>query len=290
MGSRYGGLKQLEPVGPESHGGATIMDYSVFDAMRTGFGKVVFIIRESIEVEFKRVIGRKFEQHLQVEYVYQEIEKLPSGLVVPEGRSKPWGTTHAVLMAADVIHEPFAVINADDFYGRQSYTALADELHRTADEYLLVGFPLKKTLSKHGSVARGVCEVDEDKLLTKVVEWTKIQSDGDRIQNRDAEGNSTRFTGDEIVSMNMWGFTPAIFPSLEKQFEKFLQRSGSSLTAECYLPSAMNELVQAGAAKVRVIESTEDWFGVTYREDRPMLVERIRKLVESGKYPERLWA
>jgi hypothetical protein len=287
MGSRYGGLKQIDPVGPS---GETIMDYSIFDALRAGFGKVVFIIRGDIEAAFRETIGARFVKHIAVDYVFQELDKLPAGLTPPDGRTKPWGTTQAVLMASEAIHEPFAVINADDFYGADSYRALAGHLQSGSPDYAMVGFQLSKTLSDFGSVARGICQRNAESYLETVVEMTSIERKDGAVVNTDPFGNVTPLTGDELVSMNMWGLHPPVFTQLESQFASFLKHSGSELKTESYLPSTVNALVQQGAAKVKVLETESAWFGVTYREDRPTVVDRIAKLVANGEYPESLWA
>ena len=286
MGSRYGGLKQIDPVGPA---GETIIDYSIYDALRAGFGKLVFVIRKDIEQQFKEIIGARFEKRVAVEYVFQELDKLPPGFSRPAGRTKPWGTTHAILMAEQAIKEPFAAINADDFYGQQAYKLLANYLTSGSSDYAMVGFILKNTLSDFGSVARGVSRTDAADYLTSVVEMMKIERDGAAAKNTNAEGNITRLTGDEAVSMNFWGFTPALFPQLKTKFEEFLKKSGGELKSECYIPSTVNDLVVAGQAKVKVLRTNDSWFGVTYREDRPMVVESIRKLIARGDYPEKLW-
>jgi NDP-sugar pyrophosphorylase family protein len=287
MGSRYGGLKQIDPVGPS---GETIMDYSIFDALRAGFGKVVFIIRKDIEEAFRQTIGARFEKHVPVDYVFQELDKLPAGFAPPPGRTKPWGTTQAVMMAADAIQEPFAVINADDFYGAESYRVLAAHLNSGTPDYAMVGFILSKTLSDFGSVARGVCQVGSGGELTGVLELTSIEPDGSGARNTAPDGQITPLTGNELVSMNMWGFTPQVFPQLSTEFQAFLEHSGSGLKTECYLPSTVNALVAAGQARVKVLSSSDAWFGVTYREDRPSVVASIGKLIEQGLYPESLWA
>jgi len=286
MGSRYGGLKQIDPVGPN---GETIIDYSIYDAMRAGFGKLVFIIRHDIEAQFREIIGGRFEKRIAVEYVFQELDKLPPGFTVPPGRTKPWGTTHAILMAADAVREPFAAINADDFYGAEGYRLLAQHFASGSRDYAMVGFILRNTLSDFGSVARGVCRVDGDGLLQTVAELTKIERDGDAAKNTDTAGQITRLTGDEAVSMNMWGFTPALFSQLQTGFAAFLKKSGMELKSENYIPSAVNELVVAGQARVKVLRTGDSWFGVTYREDRPRVVENIRQLIARGDYPEKLW-
>jgi UTP-glucose-1-phosphate uridylyltransferase len=287
MGSRYGGLKQIDPVGPS---GETLMDYSIFDAMRAGFGKLVFIIRKDIEEPFKQTIGARFDKRIPVEYAYQELDKLPSGFTVPEGRTKPWGTTQAVLMAEDLIQEPFAVINADDFYGAESYRVLAEHLKAGSPDYSMVGFVLRKTLSDFGSVARGVCRVSPDGHLERIEEMTSIERDGDGAKNTAPDGAETKLTGDEAVSMNYWGFTPAIFPQLRQVFHRFLEKSGQEMKTESYVPMAVGELVNAGEARVKVLHSADPWFGVTYREDRPRVIDSIRALVDDGVYPQALWS
>ena len=286
MGSRYGGLKQIDPVGPN---GETIIDYSIYDALRAGFGKLVFVIRQDIEAQFKEIVGARFEKRIPVEYVFQELTKLPPGFSVPAGRTKPWGTTHAILMAADVIHEPFAAINADDFYGAQSYRLLAQHLTSGSPDYAMVGFILRNTLSDFGSVARGICGADGNGFLQTVVELTKIERDDAGAKNTSAVGEITRLTGDEAVSMNMWGFTPAVFPQLKSAFHDFLKKSGGELKSENYIPSTVNDLVVSAKARVKVLRTDDSWFGVTYREDRPRVVESVRQLIARGDYPEKLW-
>jgi dTDP-glucose pyrophosphorylase len=287
MGSRYGGMKQLDPVGPE---GETIMDYSIFDARRAGFAKVVFVIRKEIERQFKETIGLRFDKRIAVEYVFQEIDKLVPAHAIPPGRTKPWGTTHAILMAATAIHGPFAIINADDFYGAGSFRALADHLKSGTPDYAMISFVLRNTLSDFGAVARGVCNVDKDGYLERIVELKGIERAGRHVVNADPDGKETELSGDEAVSMNMWGFTPQIFPLLREHFHDFLQSNAGDLKAECYIPNTVNELISAGQARVRVLRGGESWFGVTYREDRPRALESIRRLVEGGYYPRRLWA
>ena len=286
MGSRYGGLKQIDPVGP---GGEAIMDYSIFDALRAGFGKVVFVIRKDIEDAFRQTIGSRYDKRVRVEYAFQELTDLPAGFTVPEGRTKPWGTTQALLSATSVIHEPFAAINADDFYGPESYRVLAQHLKSGTQDYAMVGFTLRNTLSDFGSVARGVCRVDGSGYLTSIVEMTSVERDGNGAKNTDAKGAVMPLTGEEPVSMNMWGFTPHILDQLGSLFTGFLKRSGSELKSECYLPNSVNDLVQSAEARVKVLPTHDPWFGVTYREDRPRVVASIEELIRSGKYPERLW-
>jgi UTP-glucose-1-phosphate uridylyltransferase len=286
MGSRYGGLKQIEPVGPS---GETIIDYSIFDAMRAGFGKLVFVIRKDIEGPFKEVIGSRFENRIQVEYVFQELDKIPEPFKVPEGRTKPWGTTQAILMTADAIQEPFAVINADDFYGAESYRVLAEQLKSGSKDYAMVGFVLRNTLSEFGTVARGVCSVSKEGYLESIAELTAIGPEGDHAKNTDGDGKVTILKGDEPVSMNFWGFTPEIFGQLKEHFRKFLEENGTDLKKECYIPSTVNEIMVAGQGRVKVLRSNDSWFGVTYREDHGHVVESIQRLVNTGVYPEKLW-
>jgi dTDP-glucose pyrophosphorylase len=286
MGSRYGGLKQIDPVGP---GGETIIDYSIYDALRAGFGKLVFVIRKDIEEPFKQIVGARFEKRIAVEYVFQELDELPPGFKVPQGRTKPWGTAHAILMAAGAIHEPFAVINADDFYGAEGYRALAQQLQSGTADYAMVGFVLRNTLSEFGSVARGVCQVSAGGFLEGVVEFANIQRDGELARNTDATGHVTMLTGNEVVSMNMWGFASRIFEQLREHFQKFIELKGSDARSECYIPSVVNELVRSGLERVRILRTNDAWFGVTYREDHPRVVESIGRLIRDGVYPERLW-
>ena len=287
MGSRYGGLKQIDPVGPA---GETIIDYSIYDALRAGFGKLVFVIRKDIEQQFREIVGARFEKHAPVEYVFQELDKLPAPYTLPAGRTKPWGTTHAILMADGVINENFAAINADDFYGQEAYKVLAQHLTAGTPDYAMVGFILKNTLSPNGTVARGVSRVDANNYLTNIVEMMKIEPDGSGAKNTEADGKITKLTGDEAVSMNFWGFTPALFAQLKVEFEKFLKKAGGEQKSECYIPATVGELVTSGRARCKVLRSSDSWFGVTYREDRPQVVESIRQLIAQGKYPEQLWA
>ena len=287
MGSRYGGLKQIDPVGP---GGETIIDYSIFDALRAGFAKLVFVIRKDIEEAFRETVGSRFEKRVPVEYVFQSLEAIPPQFTVPAGRSKPWGTTHAILAAAEVIHEPFAAINADDFYGAQGYRELAGHLTSGSPDYAMVGFTLRNTLSEFGSVARGVCRVASDHTLQTIVELTKIERDGKGARNTDPDGNVTELSGDEPVSMNMWAFVPRVFDQLRDSFERFLEQRGSDPKAECLIPSTVGDLVRDGQAKVKVLRTNDSWFGVTYREDRPRVIENVRALISAGVYPEKLWS
>ena len=286
MGNRYGGLKQMDPIGPH---GQTILDYSIFDAARSGFGKIVFVIRRAIEDQFKAEVASRFEHSIPVEFVLQELDRIPAPFEVPVGRTKPWGTTQALLMAADVLHEPFAVINADDFYGEDSYHVLGQHLQSGSRQYAMIGFELRKTLSDFGSVARGICEVDANDHLQQIVEFTGIERIHDSIVNRNKSGESIALTGDEKVSMNMWGFQPDVFEKLRKDFQTFLEVDGSSLTSECYLPNSVNPLLASPGTEVKVLETSSPWFGVTYREDRPLAVEAVNRLTQNGSYPEKLW-
>jgi UTP-glucose-1-phosphate uridylyltransferase len=287
MGNRYGGLKQIDPVGP---GGETIIDYSIHDALRAGFRKLVFVIRKDIEQQFKESVGDRIERRTAaVEYAFQELDMLPPEFSVPAGRTKPWGTMHAILTAASAISGPFAVINADDHYGAESYRTLAQHLQSGTKDYGMVGFILRNTLSDFGGVSRGVCQISDDDFLQQVVELTNIEHDGAHARNIDAAGRVTRLIGDEVVSMNMWGFTPQIFGQLREHFHKFLESNISDIQSESYLPSIVNELVNAGEARVKVLLTNDSWAGVTYREDQQRVIETIRRLIDNGTYPKRLW-
>jgi UTP-glucose-1-phosphate uridylyltransferase len=285
MGSRYGGLKQIDPVGAN---GETIIDYSIYDAMRAGFGKVVFVIRRDIEEAFKSTIGARFEKKVPVEYVFQELDKLPPGFSVPPGRTKPWGTGQAILMAAETIREPFAAINGDDFYGANSFRVLEEHLSSGSPDFAMVGFILRNTLSEFGSVARGVCKTSSDGFLEGVTEMTKIEREGRGARTIGPDGKPLSLTGDETVSMNMWGFTPELFDCLQNLFVKFLSKHGTEEKSEFYIPSAVNEAVRVKCARAKVLRSPDSWFGVTYREDRPFVVEGIRKLIAHGDYPAKI--
>lgn len=285
MGSRYGGLKQIDPVGP---GGETIIDYSVYDALRAGFGKLVFVIRRDIERPFRELIGSRFEGRVQVEYVFQELQKIPSGFEVPANRSKPWGTCHAVLTGGEVVREPFAVINGDDFYGQHSFEVLARFLETNPVDYAMVGFILKNTLSEFGTVARGLCRTSADDYLESVVELTQIRKAASGASYTGQTGEVRALTGEETVSMNMWGFTPRAFDQFHGEFAKFLEQHGRNGKAEFYIPTAVNALLEARQAQVKVLRSRDSWFGITYREDKPRVVESIRQLVANGAYPPKL--
>ncbi len=290
MGSRYGSLKQMDGLGPC---GEAIIDYSIYDAVRAGFGKVVFVIRHSFAEDFKKIFNReRFGGRLEVEYVYQELDCLPEGYTVPEGREKPWGTNHAVMMAAKCVREPFAVINSDDFYGRDAYRALAgylSSLEGGAGRYCMVGYELRNTLSDFGGVSRGACTVDAQGNLVDVVETFDIRRcDDGVIRCKDGEGISP-IDGGIPVSMNMWGFTPDYFTHSEEMFRDFLDARGGELKSEFFIPLVVNNLVKGGKASLKVLHSDAEWFGVTFREDRPFVVERIKGLISAGQYPESLW-
>lgn len=288
MGSRYGGLKQMDGVGPS---GETIMDYSIYDALRAGFGKIVFVIREFFEEDFREKIVSKYENHVPVEVVFQELDKLPAGFTVHPDRVKPWGTNHAVMMGKDVIHEPFAVINADDFYGRESYAILAEQLKNMngqENHYCMVGYRLHNTLSESGSVARGVCETDDKGYLTSVVERTQVERVDGVIKFK--EGETWTEVGENTpVSMNMWGFTPDYFEYSDKYFVDFLEKNQENLKSEYFIPLVVDHLITANTADVKVLDTPSKWFGVTYAEDRPGVVEKLQNLVDKGEYPTPLW-
>ncbi|MCW1735369.1 nucleotidyltransferase family protein [Anaerorudis cellulosivorans] len=289
MGSRYGGLKQLDGVGPS---GETIMDYSIYDAINAGFGKLVFVIRKSFEDDFREKIVKKYEQKIPVELVFQELDKLPEGFTVPANRVKPWGTNHAVMMGKDVINEPFAVINADDFYGRESYRVLGDFLSQLANSknlYCMVGYRVGNTLSESGAVARGICEIDENHNLLGIVERTQVMRIDGVVKYKDENNNWVAIDDNTPVSMNMWGFTPDYFAYSEDYFVDFLKKNAGNITAEYFIPLLINHLVTNKMATVKVLDTPSKWFGVTYPEDRPGVVAKLQKLVDEGVYPSPLW-
>lgn len=291
MGSRYGGLKQLDPMGPH---GETVMDYAIFDALRSGFGRVVFVIRRDFEQPFIDVVLSRYQGRAPVSYCFQDMHELPAGFTVPEGRTKPWGTAHAVLAARDAITEPFAAINADDFYGYDAYRVLgaflADPARQpTPATYAMVGFELRQTLSAHGTVARGVCATDDQGRLTSVRELTRLIAVDDHVENQDERGEPERLTGHEAVSLNMWGFTPYVFGQVEAVFTEFLARQGHELSSECYIPTVVDALIARDACDVHVLPTTSRWFGVTYQEDKPAVVAAMADLAESGQYPTPLF-
>ena len=289
MGSRYGGLKQLDGLGPN---GETIMDYSVFDAMRAGFGKVVFVIRKDFEEDFRRVVLSKYADHVPCEVCFQGIDCLPEGFTRNPERTKPWGTNHAVLMAKDLIHEPFMVINADDFYGKESFEVMAKfllDVNGQQGKYCMAGYRVGNTLSEHGTVSRGVCATDKMGYLTDVVERTAIESKDGHIVFPNENGNEVEIPFDTPVSMNMWGFTPEYFEYTEEAFKEFLKVSGQELKTEFYIPTLVNDLIKAGKATCQVLDTPAKWFGVTYADDRQMVVDKIQALVEAGVYPNKLF-
>ena len=281
IGSRYGGLKQLDQVGPN---GETIIDYSVYDAIKAGFTKVVFIIREDFESQFKSQITNKYIDQIDLEFAYQDINCLPSGFSPPNNREKPWGTGHAILSAKPYINEPFVVINGDDFYGRESFKTIADYYQNEENHFSMVTFRLENTLSIFGGVTRGLCTVINEKLNT-VVETSNLEKNNNGVSS----DNGELLKGDEPVSMNMWGFTPILFDYLEEKFINFLKEEGSELKSEYLIPSVINDLIQAGDESVHILNSSESWFGVTYKEDKPYVVGEIQKLIEKGVYPKKLF-
>ncbi len=289
MGSRYGGLKQLDGLGPH---GEVIMDYSIFDALRAGFGKVVFVIRRSMEQDFRTHILPRFKNKVAIAFVFQELDILPEGFSCPEGREKPWGTNHAIMMGAPVIHEPFAAINADDYYGVDAFRVLAgylQELEHSRNNYCMVGFRLENTLSERGAVSRGVCTKDKNDHLSSIVERTYIVRENDIIKYKDEHEQMIPIAGSTPVSMNMWGFTPDYFSYSEILFKAFLQEKGREMKSEFYIPFAVNSLIQAKTASVKVLSTSSQWFGVTYKEDRPAVVERLAQLHQEGIYPQQLF-
>jgi UTP-glucose-1-phosphate uridylyltransferase len=287
MGSRFGGLKQVLPVGPSRE---TILEYSIFDALRAGFGKVVFVIRRGFSDAFKEKFDPLLKGKIQAEYVFQELENIPGGFIIPEGREKPWGTGHAILMGKDVIHEPFAAINADDFYGMNAFSVMAGFLNSSKNnsEYAMVGYRLDNTLSEFGFVSRGICEVGDDGSLLRITERTKIRKSEDKIVMV-TEGGIEPLSGKENVSMNFWGFKPSVFQHLENEFTGFLRTNQKELNSEFYIPSVVFSLINQNKATVKVLKADSPWFGVTYKEDHPAVVERIKDLVLRGEYPGNLW-
>ncbi|MCX8496110.1 MAG: sugar phosphate nucleotidyltransferase [Akkermansiaceae bacterium] len=288
MGSRYGGLKQMDPMGPH---GETVLDYSVYDAIRAGFGRVVFIIREDFAEAFQQGVGARFANRIQVDYAFQKSDDLPTGFSTPEGRSKPWGTAHAVRSARKLVKEPFAVINADDFYGSDAYLRAAKFLttpqaSNAKAHYAMVGYPLINTLSDHGDVNRGICTLDDHGLLSSVEEYVKIERDADGVvRGNSLDGARKSVTEDAPVSMNFWAFTPSFFDYLETGFTDFLTHFGQQEKSEYYIPTAVDALIRSGKADCTVLETTSRWFGVTYPDDKKHVVASIAKLIESGEYP-----
>ena len=292
MGSRYGGLKQLDGLGPN---GETIMDYSIYDAIKAGFGKIVFVIRKDFEDDFRQKVLSKYEGHIPAEVCFQAMDKLPEGFTVPEGRQKPWGTNHAVMMAKGLIHEPLCVINCDDFYNRDAYMVMGKFLSElpegSKNRYSMVGFRVGNTLSENGTVARGICSKDNDGHLTEVVERTEIMRVDGKVCYKDEEGKWVAVEDNTPVSMNMWGFTPDYFEYSDEYFKEFLSdaKNMENLKAEFFIPLVVNNLIHEGTATVKVLDTTSKWFGVTYAADRQATVDRIKKLIEEGVYPNRLF-
>lgn len=288
MGTRYGGNKQLDEVGPARE---TIIDYSIYDAIRAGFGKIVFVIRRDIEEQVKERFVEKLNRKIEVDYVFQEITNLPEGVIVSPDRQKPWGTSHAILVTKEKINEPFGVINADDYYGVESFKILRDFLVNDINDnnYCIVGYKLGNTLSDHGHVNRGVCQVGPDGLLKNIFETREIEKTKDGIVAPGLEGTPVRFSGDEVVSMNLWGFKPSCYSFLNEEFLNFINSYGMDLKAELDIPTSIDKFVKNGEITIKILMSNERWFGVTYREDKPFVVENIRKMIREGIYPARIY-
>ena len=289
MGSRYGGLKQLDGLGPN---GETIMDYSVFDAIRAGFGKVVFVIRKDFADDFRKIVLAKYEGKVDCEICFQALTSIPEPFTVPEGRQKPWGTNHAVMMAKDFINEPFMVINSDDFYGRESYEIMAHFLKSVegkTGEYAMAGYRVLNTLSENGSVNRGICQTDAEGYLTDVVERINIEEIDGVVSFPDEHSTRIPIDGNAPVSMNMWGFTPDYFEQSELGFRSFLKEHGNEMKSEFYIPTMVNQLIISGQARCKVLDTPSKWFGVTYAQDRPAVVMKINELIQKGEYPNKLF-
>jgi len=290
MGSRYGSMKQIEGFGPS---GETITDYSIYDAIRAGFGKIVFVISPKMEEEFVSSYVKKFPASLEVDYVIQGVNSIPEGIEISPERIKPWGTAHAVLMAKPKIKEPFAVINADDFYGRTAYSIIADYLVNTKEndisEFCLAGYPITNTLSKYGTVSRGVCQMDNNNFLTDIQERTNIELKNGEIIYIDDKENTFPISEDSMVSMNLFGFTPSFFEKMESHFVEFLKENTNNLKAEIYLPTVVQRMIDERTGRTKVLRTDEQWFGVTYKEDRPHVLKMITELVSQGVYPYNLW-
>ncbi|MCX6253607.1 MAG: NTP transferase domain-containing protein [Bacteroidia bacterium] len=288
MGTRYGGNKQLDDVGPS---GETIIDYSIYDAIRAGFGKIVFVIRRDIEEQVKELFVGKLTGRIEVDYVFQEITNLPEGVTVAPGRQKPWGTSHAILVTEKKIKEPFGVINADDYYGVESFKILRDFLVNDKDPncYCIVGYKMGNTLSDHGHVNRGVCRVGADELLKNIVETRQIEKTKNGAIAPGPDGKILQFTCNEVVSMNLWGFKPSCFGFLGEEFRNFIDKSGMDLKSELDIPTSIDKFVKNGEITIKILMSNEKWFGVTYREDKPFVVENINKMISRGVYPAKLY-
>lgn len=291
MGSRYGGLKQMDPMGPN---GETVLDYSVYDAIRAGFGRVVFIIREDFAEAFREGVGSRFADRIQVDYAFQKLTDLPEGFEIPEGRTKPWGTAHAIRAARHLVKESFAVINADDFYGADAYVCAANFLmnprpERVRAHYAMVGYPLINTLSDHGDVNRGICATNENELLTTVEEYVNIEREADGVVRGNAlDGTRREVSETSPVSMNFWAFSHCFYDFLEHEFTEFLKINGKLEKSECYIPTVVDALIRAGQADCTVLETSSHWFGVTYPDDKQHVVASIKRLIESGEYPANL--
>ena len=293
MGSRYGGLKQMDPVDEQGH---AILDFSVYDAKRAGFKKVVFIIKHAIEKDFREIVGKRIEPFMEVEYVFQELDKLPEGYQVPEGREKPFGTGHALLCCKDVVDAPFAVINADDYYGRHAFEVIYNYLTTHEDDdkyrYTMVGYRLKNTVTDNGHVARGICDLNDAKELVAVHERTRIEKRNGGIAYSEDDGATwTEVDPETLVSMNMWGFTRSILDEIKAEFPAFLEKGlkENPMKCEYFLPSVVSNLLESERATVQVLESEDKWYGVTYKEDKPVVVEAIQALKDAGEYPQKLW-
>jgi NDP-sugar pyrophosphorylase family protein len=291
IGSRYGGMKQIDQVGPS---GEAIIDYSIHDAIRAGFGKIVFVVRRSIEEEVRDFFGDKLAGKIEMDFVCQELDMVPPGISYPPEREKPWGTAHAVWVAADTIKEPFLVINADDFYGRVSFMKMVEYLtaestvHNT--KYCMIGYHVKHTLSDFGTVSRGLCQADSNSFLQAVVERKEVWKKNGRFYYKNDENKIVPLSGNKLVSMNIWGFTPEIFKHFEKQFIDFIRINAANIKAELYIPTVVNDVVQSGKGSVKILPSTGSWFGITYKEDKPIAVKKIRELIKQGIYPDNLWS
>ena len=288
MGTRYGGNKQLDEVGPS---GETIIDYSIYDAIRAGFGKIVFVIRRDIEQQIKERFFERLQGKIEVDYVFQEINNLPEGVKVSPERQKPWGTSHAILVTENKIKEPFGVINADDYYGVESFKILHDFLVNDKDPscYCIVGYKMGNTLSDHGHVNRGVCWLDERGLLKNIVETRQIEKTSTGAQAQGSDGKMQYFTGNEVVSMNLWGFKPSCYSFLGEEFRNFINKSGMDLKSELDIPTSIDKFVKNGQITIKILMSNERWFGVTYREDKPFVVESLKKMIRNGVYPARIY-
>ena len=290
IGSRYGGMKQIDQVGPS---GEAIIDYSLYDAIKAGFGKIVFVIRKEIEKDIREFLKHKLTGKIKMEFVHQELDMIPEGFTCPPDRIKPWGTAHAVWVAAKAIKEPFVAVNADDFYGRGSYLKMAEYLISNSrvnnTNFCMIGYQIQHTLSDFGSVSRGICEADENSNLKAVVERTEIFRKDDKIVYRDENAKEIELSAETLVSMNIWGFTPSIFTHIEKQLSEFIRNNISNIKAEIYIPKIVNDIIRNGTGNVKILPATDKWFGVTYKEDKPLAVQNIIKLIEAGIYPDNLW-